>query len=191
MNSALRILKLLIRESILDNFKLNTSNPMKLKDFQRFGLGGLTMSSIDLPEPDADPITVIRSKASQAGENVIVEDTSLDVDGHPEVGVNVRWLIDEIHKFKGSSATFRVLLGVLVDEKVRIYEGVTYGKIVEPKGSGFGFDSVFLPNGATKTFGEEKNDKFNPRAIAVKNLMDDNPIAVLDPLHSWEGKWQH
>lgn len=184
----------IIKESFGDKFKdlkLNTSNKNKLKEFERLGLSGLKMSSIDLPEPDADPLTVIRSKASQAGPGVIVEDTSLDVEGHPEVGVNIRWLVDKIQEYKGSKAEFRVLLGILLNNKVFVYEGLVRGVLVEPRGSGFGFDPMFLPVGSRKTLGEEKSDEYNPRAIAVKNFLDDNPYAVLEPLHTWKGKWQH
>ena len=40
-------------------------------------------------------------------------------------------------------------------EKVHCFEGEVLGEIVAPRGdNGFGWDSIFQPNGSQKTFGE-------------------------------------
>ena len=179
----------LLKENKNDQIFLNTSNSDKLKEFQRLGLAGIKAFSRDLPEPDADPITVIRSKASQAGPNIIVEDTSLDVDG-ADVGTNVKWLISNLDQYEGRKATFRVLLGILRDNKVEVYRGIVEGTIVRARGDGFGFDPVFLPKGAKKTLGESKPDRYNARALAVKSFLRGKPTSIHEPLHDWQGKWQ-
>lgn len=168
---------------------LNTSNPHKLLEFRRLGLGGLEALRKDLPEPDADPLTVIRSKASQMGPNVIVEDTSLDVDG-ADIGVNVKWMLDHVEQYVGKKAVFRVLIGLLRDGVVEVYRGEVGGTIVPARGNGMGFDPVFLPEGADKTLGESKPDRYNPRAEAVRNLLRGRVYRTLPPLFGWAGEWQ-
>ena len=168
---------------------LNTSNPNKLREFKRLGLSGIKALRRDLPEPDADPLTVIRSKASQIGPNTIVEDTSLEVEG-ADVGVNVKWLLDNLDRYEGRKATFRVLLGILREGQVEVYEGRVEGTLVPPRGDGFGFDPVFLPDGASKTLGEAKPDRYNARALAVRAFLRGRPARTLPPLDKWEGDWQ-
>ena len=175
--------------SRLENLTLNTSNVHKLQEYRRLGLKGLRSTGVDLPEPDSDPLTVIRSKASQLGENVLVEDTSLDVEG-ADVGVNVKWLLGNLDKFEGKSASVTVLLGVLRNGVVEVYRGSVPGTIVAPRGSGFGFDSVFLPDGSNKTLGEDKPDRHNARALAVRNFLRERSYKTLSPLPNWEGPWQ-
>ena len=64
-------------KSLTSKMKLNTSSRDKLKEFKRLGLAELECYSVDLPEPNASPLEVIASKATQVGEMIIVEDTSL------------------------------------------------------------------------------------------------------------------
>ena len=52
-------------------------------------------------------------KASQLGEYVISEDTSLDIEGE-QVGINVKWMMQELPKFVGKRALWNVYLAVLV-----------------------------------------------------------------------------
>jgi len=172
-------------------FKLNTSNEGKLKEYQTlFGKHGikLDVSKMDLDEVDADPLTVIVQKISQVNEGVLVEDTSLDVEGE-EVGVNVRWLVD--HLPEGKKATWTVLLGYQEKGKVYVFKGEVKGKLVKARiKAGFGFDPYFLPDGSTKTLAEEKPDQFNARALAVKALIANQPFAITKPIYDWKGPWQ-
>jgi XTP/dITP diphosphohydrolase len=168
---------------------INTSNPNKLAEFRRLGLAGIETLTMDLREPDADPVTVIRSKASQMGPNVLVEDTSLDVEG-ADVGTNVKWLLGDLDRYIGKAATFRSLLGILRGGRVEVYVGEVPGKIVRPRGKGFGFDPVFQPDGSEYTLAEEKLDSLNARAISVKAFLAGRPDKVLAPLPDWDGPWQ-
>jgi len=168
---------------------LNTSNPDKIKEFKSFGLKVDGITRKDLKEPNADPLTVIRYKASQVGENVLVEDTSLFVDGH-DVGTNIKWLMNKLNEMIGAKAEFKVYLGILLQGKIQVYIGSVKGMIVPPKGEGFGFDPVFLPNGSSKTFGEEKPRKVNARYLAVQKYKQGNPNYILEPLNSWDGDYQ-
>lgn len=85
---------------------------------------GLKRSVLDLAEIDALPKLVVAHKATAAGPGVLVEDTSLDIDGE-NVGVNVKWIETKIDIFAGRSARWRVMLAVLDDKtrKVNVFSG--------------------------------------------------------------------
>lgn len=174
-------------------WKLNTSNPGKLEEYQRiFSANGysLVVTDIDLREIDADPISVIIHKASQMGDDVLVEDTSLDVEGS-DVGVNVRWLLEHLSSLIGRRARWCVYLAYQRESVVFVYEGVVYGTIVEAKGSnGYGFDPVFLPDGSEETLGQNKPDAVNARWQAAQALFENTPCAVAPVLKEWDGPWQ-
>jgi len=200
--------------------RLNTSNEFKFNEFKRlftkFGNLKLERTKVDLDEidvrvsfiktlslsfcilthslPQARPALVVAQKATSAGVNVLIEDTSLDVEG-AEVGVNIRWIMDNLKDLIGRRAVWRVMLGILrSDQKVYIYEGITNGVIVKARGdSAFGFDPVFLPEGSTKTLAEDKPDSVSARCKAVEAMMNDDAVAIHCPIkkEDWKGKWQH
>lgn len=175
-------------------YRLNTSNPNKLREFRDLFSEHrlkLAVSEVDLDEVDSDPLTVIVHKASQVDEGVLVEDTSLDVAG-ADVGVNVRWLIDDLESYLGRRAAWTVLLAYRQDDQVYVFDGKVEGQIVAPRDdiAGFGFDPYFLPDGSTHTLAEEKPARFNARALAVRNFVDNQPYAIRTPIEQWDGEWQ-
>ncbi|MGM0440226.1 MAG: non-canonical purine NTP pyrophosphatase [Chlamydiota bacterium] len=174
-------------------YKLNTSNPGKLQEFRElFKTYGykLEESNIDLDEVDADPLTVVVHKASQLHENIIVEDTSLDVEG-ADIGVNIRWLLDDLDKYLGKKAVWTVFLAYRSGDQVEVFRGEVIGKIVKPHGNGgFGFDPYFLPDGADKTLAYDKLVKFNARAKAVEALVKKEIYTIRPAIYTWEGEWQ-
>ncbi len=172
---------------------LNTSNSGKLQEFERlFNRHGIALAAgkRDLPEIAADPVLVAVHKAAQVEEGVLVEDTSLEVED-AEVGIQVRSLLDRLEDYAGNKAVWRTLLAYRQGDLVYVYEGRVDGTIVHPRGEeGFGFDPVFLPDGAELTLAQSKPDAFNARAKAVEALMQNNPHAKMPPLAEWEGPWQ-
>lgn len=175
-------------------YRLNTSNRGKLEEFQcLFAAHGhqLTATAIDIKEINADPITVVTHKASQLPEGVLVEDTSLEIEG-ASVGIHVKWLLDHLQECVGRKAHWIVLLAYHDKDKVHIYKGEVIGTIVEPRGKGgFGFDPVFLPDGAKHTLAEAKPDAVNARALAVKALLTQaKPHHTCSVLKDWQGEWQ-
>ncbi|MBA3603461.1 MAG: hypothetical protein H0W50_07425 [Parachlamydiaceae bacterium] len=175
------------------NWKLNTSNLGKFEEFKclfaKFGCS-LSATHFDLREIDADPISVITHKASQMDEGIIVDDTSLEIEG-ASVGVNIRWLLNHLPDYIGRNAIWTVLLAYHQNNKVLIYKGSISGMIVEPKGAnGFGFDPTFLPDGAEKTLAESKPDQFSARAAAVEALINGRIWTQQSTIHKWEGPWQ-
>ena len=142
--------------------RLNTSNRGKFEDFKQiFSKYNITLEAthIDLKEIEAEPIEVIAHKASQIEENILVEDTSLEIEG-ASIGINVRWLLDHLPNYTGCKAEWLTLLAVRSGKEILIYKGSVTGTIVRPRGTeGFGFDPVFLPDGSTKTLAEFKPDE--------------------------------
>ncbi len=172
-----------------DNMKINTSNDEKLAEFVKFGLTGLERTKIDVVEPDADKETIIRYKATFCGESVLVEDTSLDIDGE-DVGANVKWLKNNLTPYIGKKAQFHVYIGILLNGKVFIYHGMTEGMIKEKGGDGMGFDAFFYPNDSNLSFAQDKPDSVNPRAKAVRDLIEERHEKIAEPIYSWDGPWQ-
>jgi XTP/dITP diphosphohydrolase len=174
-------------------FAINTSNPGKLHEFRRlFAKHGMALNAteIDLKEIKAEPVTVVVHKASQVGEHVIVDDSSLDIEG-AEVGIDVKWVLHHLPEFAGRKAQWVVLLAYREGEWVYVFEGVIHGQIVPPRGKeGFGFDPVFLPDGAEFTLAQEKPEAVNARALAVDALFEGTYIAKKPPIVNWNGPWQ-
>ncbi|MEI8365878.1 MAG: non-canonical purine NTP pyrophosphatase [Parachlamydiaceae bacterium] len=175
------------------NWLLNTSNKGKLHEFrQYFAEYGMviTATEIDLKEISADPLTVVVHKASQMGEEILVEDTSLDIQG-AEVGINVRWLFDHLPMFVDRKACWRVLLAYLKRNLIYVYEAKVEGTIVLPQGNGgFGFDPLFLPDGSEQTLAQAKPFAVNARAKVVEALIKNQPSIITSPITHWNGSWQ-
>lgn len=174
-------------------WKLNTSNLGKFEEFKLLFAKwdiSIEISHFDLKEIDSDSIRVIAHKASQLGEDILVDDTSLEIAG-ASVGVHVRWLLDHLPEYADCKANWITLLGYHKGNEVLIYKGSVFGTIVEPRGTnGFGFDSVFLPEGSTMTLAQSKPDKYNARAKAVEALIKGNIFARHPIIKKWEGPWQ-
>lgn len=174
-------------------WKLNTSNLGKLQEFRQLFLKHnieLSSTFYDLTEIDADPVLVAAHKASQVDEYTLIEDTCLDIED-ANVGINVRWVLDNIEDYAGKKAVWRVLLAYRVGDMVHLYQGEVNGTIVPSNGrSGFGFDPVFLPEGATHTLAESKPDIYNARSYAVEALLQNKPYQSIPAIYYWDGAWQ-
>ena len=87
-------------------------------------------------------------------------------------------LLNNLKDKDDRSAYFKTQI-ILIDEEKNIIpiEGVCPGKIsLEEKGeNGFGYDSIFIPDGYNKTFAEmshEEKNEISHRSRALKNLRD-------------------
>jgi XTP/dITP diphosphohydrolase len=174
-------------------WKLNTSHPGKLKEFQSLFLKyGITLeaSHIDLREIESDPISVIAHKASQLEDYVLTDDTSLDIEG-VAVGINVKWFLNHLFEYEGKTSIWTTLLAYKCKDKVYIYRGQVEGIIVPKSGhEGFGFDSVFRPIGSSYTLAQDKPDHVNARAKAVEALVKDQIFQIVNTIDQWKGSWQ-
>jgi inosine/xanthosine triphosphate pyrophosphatase family protein len=175
---------------ISQDFKIciNTSSQGKIEEFKKFLGNHIEFVKEDLKEPDSDPLTIIRYKASQF-ENILVDDTSLEIPG-AEIGSNIKWVIDQLGEYEGKTALFICLLGIQKENKIYVYKGEVSGTIVKPRGIGFGFNPYFKPLGAAKTYAEDKPNSSNARYLAVQSFILGKAAEILEPLPDWDGLFQ-
>lgn len=152
---------------------LLTSNIDKYKDTQAvLSPIEVTHQHIDLDEIQSlDPRAVIEHKLKQAqsinpGIEFLVDDRSLSIEsmgGLP--GTFVKHFLDTAGKDKlaryalldgPTKATARCMIGyVSSDGYIQYFVGEIPGTIVLPRGDlGYGWDSIFCPDGYDKTYGE-------------------------------------
>jgi non-canonical purine NTP pyrophosphatase (RdgB/HAM1 family) len=140
------------------------------------------IQSLDLRE-------VVTHKAKAAYEQikspVLVEDFSLVLNTLGKLpGPFIKWFWDEIgpagvcrmlNDFSDRSAVATVAFGLYDGHDLQIFEGQAKGMIAKsPRGEAlFGSDSIFIPDGYTKTWSEmppEERDATSIRRVALKRL---------------------
>jgi len=150
---------------------------------------------IDIPEPhdtlEANATEKSKTIYELTKTNCFSEDTGLEVkalNGEPGVksaryagdsrsfDKNIEKLLDNLKDKPDKTARFRTIISLIIDGKETLFEGICKGKIVnEKKGiNGFGYDPVFIPDGADKTFGEmsmEEKIVFSHRKKATEKLV--------------------
>ena len=125
------------------------------------------------------------------GINCFADDSGLEIDslnGLPGIysarfagkTCNSNDNIEKVWKlltgYKNTDAKFKSILSLNIDGKTFFFEGKIDGKIIFNKRgtNGFGYDSIFIPNGYNKTFAElnsvEKNE-ISHRSKALKRLI--------------------
>ena len=153
--------------------------------------------TIDIPEPydtlEENAAGKSRAIFEMTGINCFSEDTGLEVralNGEPGVksaryasmsniqsfDANIEKLLSNLADKPDRTARFRTVISLLIAGKETLFEGICEGKIVgQKRGSqGFGYDTVFIPEGSTKTFGEmEMNEKnqYSHRKKATEKLV--------------------
>lgn len=132
----------------------------------------------DRPTLEGNARKKARALHAHTEHPALADDTGLEVDaldGAPGVHTarfagpdaspadnNVK-LLQALEKADTRRARFRTVVAFVEDDGVHCFEGVCEGTIAEaPRGEmGFGYDPLFIPDGATKTFAEmnpsEKN----------------------------------
>jgi XTP/dITP diphosphohydrolase len=120
------------------------------------------------------------------------DDTGLEIDAlHGEPGVysaryageqrnavdNMRLVLEKLTGETNRKARFRTVIALWWEGKSHLFEGIVEGNITNaPVGNeGFGYDPIFQPEGATKTFAEmtmEEKNQWSHRARAVQQLVE-------------------
>ncbi len=151
---------------------------------------------IDIPEPHDTLQANAQEKAvtifNLTGDGCFSEDTGLEVtslNGAPGVhsaryagedkafDKNIEKLLAELEGKQDRSAQFRTVICLkLADGSEHYFEGICKGTIInEPKGSeGFGYDPVFVPEGASQTFAQmslQQKSEYSHRRKAVDGLV--------------------
>ena len=89
---------------------------------------------------------------------------------------NIDLLLKNLHGVENPKARFRTVITFIRPQEIHQFEGVVEGIILkERRGKGgFGYDSVFLPNGFEKTLAEMSMDEKNQishRGRAMENFV--------------------
>jgi len=139
---------------------------------------------------DENALQKLRQIAIPYDVDAIADDTGLEVNalnGAPgvysaryageEAGYedNVQKLLTEMEGKTDRSAQFRTVVAYSDGHKEHLVSGIVKGHIAEsPRGTGgFGYDSVFIPEGYEQTFAEmsaEEKNKISHRAKALEKL---------------------
>jgi len=164
---------------------------------ENFKIISLLEAGIDIDIPE--PFGTLEENAREKSEiiykltktNCFAEDTGLEVkvlNNEPGVksaryageernfDMNVTKLLDKLKNNTDRVARFRTVICVTLNGKHNIFDGECKGDIIaERRGSGgFGYDCIFVPEGASKTFAEmslpEKNI-YSHRKKATQKLI--------------------
>ncbi len=180
-----------------------TNNQNKVTEIRlvltdRFEITTLKEAGIDIDIPE--PHDTLEANATEKSttihqltqKNCFSEDTGLEVfslGGAPGVKSaryagegrnfqdNINLLLENLTGIENRNAQFRTVISLIWQNKEYLFEGICEGVIVQlQKGfDGFGYDPIFVPNGAMKTFAEmtmiEKNT-YSHRKKAMKKLID-------------------
>jgi non-canonical purine NTP pyrophosphatase (RdgB/HAM1 family) len=143
---------------------------------------------IDLDELQSmDLKVIVRHKAKQAYQKikkpVIIEDVSFEIEqwgGFP--GPFTKWLaqavtfngVPALLKKGNRKALWRAMYGYYDGGEVRFFEGIEYGSVaLKPRGEAWGFDTIFIPRGFSKTvaeLGEQAKATSSARYLALRKL---------------------
>lgn len=167
-----------------------SSNAGKAREVE--AILGLPIARVDLDLPEIQALeveAVVREKAAAAyaavGRPVLVEDTGLYLDAlHGLPGALVRWFLIAIGPAgicglipvgATRAATARSAVALCDGDDLHIVSGEMRGEIAEqPQGTnGFGWDPIFRPAGAVRTFAEmDEAEKlhFSMRRLALDQV---------------------
>jgi len=179
-----------------------TNNQHKV-DEMRFAVGDkfeiitLKEAGIDIDIPE--PFDTLEENASQKSKtiyqltkiNCFSEDTGLEVEAlngepgvksaryagdHKSFDANIEKLLTNLANKTNRNARFRTVLSLIINGKETLFEGICPGKIIDHKegNKGFGYDPVFVADGANKTFAEmdsEEKNMYSHRTKAVTKLV--------------------
>lgn len=173
----------------IDEIRAVIGGKFKLLTLQDAGI------DIDIPEPH-DTLEANASEKSQTiyrmtGTSCFSEDTGLEVaalNGEPGVksaryagddrsfDQNIDKLLINLSDKEDRSARFRTVVSVIIDGKETYFEGICEGTVIKERrgGKGFGYDPVFIPAGADKTFAEmtlEEKNLYSHRKKATEKLV--------------------
>ena len=155
---------------------------------------------IDIPEPyetleknasNKSRIIYELKKTNPIAIGCFSEDTGLEVETlHGEPGVksaryagneksfdkNIEKLLQKLGTNENRRAKFRTVISLIIDGKENLFEGICEGAIISNKRGegGFGYDSVFVPEGSVHTFAEmnmEEKNSFSHRRKATDQLI--------------------
>jgi XTP/dITP diphosphohydrolase len=174
----------------INEIKASLSNNLEIITLQDAGI------NIDIPEPHqtleenaTEKSTVIHKLTNQ---NCFSEDTGLEVEalaGEPGVRSaryagdeadnkkNIALLLKNMQGITNSTAQFKTVISLILNNKEHQFIGICKGQLInnEIGNKGFGYDSIFVPNGDTRTFAQmdiEEKNKYSHRKKALAQLIE-------------------
>lgn len=187
----------------MDTLIFATNNLHKIEEVRkildnRFSIISLKEAGIDIdiPEPHETLEANAQEKSSTIYRltkgNCFSEDTGLEVfelNGEPGVRsaryagensnseANIDKLLEKLTDIHQRNARFRTVISLIIDGTEHQFEGICEGVILNERrgGSGFGYDSIFIPNGSDRSFAQmtmDEKNKFSHRKKAMKKLID-------------------
>lgn len=180
---------------------LATNNQHKLREIA-YILGNeielLTLKDIlcdvDIPETgetlEANAIQKAEYVFRNYGLDAMADDSGLEVeslDNKPGVlsaryagedkdsEANIDKVLKKLQGIENRKAKFRTVIALILEGKTHLFEGAISGTIIhERKGNnGFGYDSIFMPDGYNQTFAEMDDavkNRISHRALAIEEL---------------------
>jgi XTP/dITP diphosphohydrolase len=154
---------------------------------------------LDMPDVEEDQETLegnalkkARALFDATGLPSLADDTGLEVDalgGRPGVrsarfagsgasdAANRSRLLEQMVEKGDRSARFRTVIAFVNADGEHFFEGVCTGRITEEQrgGGGFGYDPVFLPEDADRTFAEmtmDEKNRLSHRARALARFVE-------------------
>lgn len=186
----------------MDTLIFATNNRHKVDEMRSalgdgFRLVTLTEAGIEteIPEPH-DTLELNAGEKSMTihrltGRDCFSEDTGLEVralEGRPGVRsaryageqadpvLNMEKLLAEMAGIADRRARFRTVISLILDGREYLFTGICTGRITGTAvgTAGFGYDPVFIPDGADKTFAEmsrEEKNRYSHRRKALDLLV--------------------
>jgi len=180
-----------------------TNNLHKISEIQSIIGSTLLIKSLkdiecheDIPEtaPTLEGNALLKAQFvfDRYSSNCFADDTGLEIEaleGRPGVfsaryagnghdfEANIDKVLKELSGIQNRKAQFRTVISLILDTNIYYFEGIVAGEIItERMGTeGFGYDSIFKPEGCNRTFAEmsmnEKNS-ISHRARAVSKLVE-------------------
>lgn len=171
-----------IRDVLKGNFEL-----LSLKDIN-------LVQEIPENEPTLEGNAMFKAKFINeiCGLNIFADDTGLEIEalnGAPGVHsarfagedkdfeANIDKVLFLLKDVSNRKARFRTVIALIINGKEFLFEGIINGMIIQERTGtgGFGYDSVFVPNGSDLTFAEmslEAKNRISHRAVAFRKLID-------------------
>lgn len=179
-----------------------TNNQHKVGEI-RSALGGrfriITLSEAGIDRDIPEPHDTLEENASEkssvihalTGADCFSEDSGLEVmalggapgvrsaryAGEPsDAGANIRKLLQEMQGVEDRRARFRTVISLILEGREHRFEGECPGRItIDIDGDGgFGYDPVFIPDGADRTFARmtiEQKNVFSHRRKALDGMI--------------------
>ena len=171
-----------VKELLSKSFEILSLNDIGFKDEIEENRNTIKGNSIEKAK-------IIKFKT---GLDCFADDTGLEVEilnGAPGVfskrfagknastDDNINKLLSLLKNKSNRKARFKTVISLNLDGKIKIFEGICKGTISTKRQGklGFGYDSVFIPNGSKISFGQmslAKKNEIAHRSIAVNKLVD-------------------